>query len=173
MPQRRAQSFSSEKCLHSRRQLCTYCTQVDTVTKHGCFGTCPAPLRRVWGSNCRWPPPTFKLVFRLHKQQLLSAHFHLVMLFFQNVKDVAANCIFIKDVMTFTHSSSVCTFVSLFDTRCHLLSFISILSVFHQSSCSIRRSCYVSSSSWRSTWRVPAPAAVSRLQRVQACCPSW
>lgn len=45
--------------------------------------------------------------------------------------------------------------------------------VFDSSPLSTPRSCCVSSSFWRSTWKVPAPAAGSRPQHVQACCPSW
>lgn len=45
--------------------------------------------------------------------------------------------------------------------------------VLDQSLTSIRRSCCVSSSFWKCTWRVPVLAAGSPLQHVQGCCPSW
>lgn len=55
------------------------------------------------------------------------------------------------------------------------LAVITVICVFvlDQSLFSIQRSCCVSSSFWKCTWRVPVLAAGSPLQHVQGCCPSW
>lgn len=51
--------------------------------------------------------------------------------------------------------------------------YITVITCVWSSSLSTQRSCCVSSSFWRSTWRVPVPAAGSHPQHVQACCPLW
>lgn len=125
------QSCSSQACLYSKRQLCTYCTQAGSVTQHVSSGMCPV-LCCVFG----WGPTHFLTIHPLHRANFTFTYF--------------------VDPLRPQNSR--------FNVSCF---------VFDWSPLSTPRSCCVSSSFWRSTWKVPAPAAGSRPQRVQACCPSW